>query len=238
MYDNNAIDLNDVTIKLGNRLIFEHLNLSIIKGETIGILGKSGSGKSTLLNAIAGFIPLNGGNILFDGSIGYCFQNNSLYPFMTVEENIAFGILDLPKKIRNEKVRSILTRIDLFAHKDKYPTELSGGQMQRVSLGRAIAYNPNLLLLDEPFSALDFLTRLSMINWVAGVLDQLETTTILVTHYIDEALLLCNRIFILSGNGLAQFENTYFRSEIHRSEIKYSEAFQAESAMLQQMLST
>lgn len=231
-----ALLIRQLTINRGNTQILHDLNLSVRKGTITGIVGLSGTGKSTLLGAIAGFFPIQQGQIELIGRVGYCFQNHSLYPFMTVRQNIAFGLSDLPPENRRARITEVLDKIGLSAFGDKYPPELSGGQQQRVALGRAIAYQPDVLLLDEPFSALDIHTRDHLIFWVADLIREAGTTTFLVTHYIDEALLLCDRVLILKNQNIAHEIDLNFAFPKNLDTLRYTAEFQEKKLKIQNLI--
>ena len=191
------------------------INLSINKGEIISIIGHSGCGKSTILNAIAGMLTPSEGSVVLDNKSiqgpgpdrGIVFQNYSLLPWLTVYQNI-FQVVDSVMKTtaaeKNELVEKNLKMVNLFEHKDKLPGQLSGGMKQRVAIARAFAINPGVLLMDEPFGALDALTKGSMQLEVLKLwnLDNREKTIIMITHDIEEALFLSDRIIVLN-NGPA-----------------------------------
>lgn len=142
-----AILAKNLSVAYGSNSVLEDVNFEIKSGEFIGIVGKSGTGKTTLLNALADFIGYKG-EVNVNGTIGFCFQSHSLFYWMTVAENIGFGINNTDKKEKKEIVADVLKRIDLEKYTNKYPRELSGGETQRVALGRAMAYNPKILLID------------------------------------------------------------------------------------------
>jgi ABC-type nitrate/sulfonate/bicarbonate transport system ATPase subunit len=181
------------------------------EGEFLSVLGRSGSGKSTLLRVIAGLERLTAGTVEWSGldgevprpQTGVVFQQPLLMPWLTVRENIAFGGRFAAHRGRFDRdhAESLLTRFGLAALADRYPDQLSGGQAQRVSIIRAAAIRPRLLLLDEPFSALDPAIRGDLREWVAGLAGELAVTVVLVTHDVDEAITLADRIVLLSPQG-------------------------------------
>lgn len=231
-----AVWAEQLRVERGGKAVLHDVSFRIEPGEIVAILGRSGGGKSTLLGAVAGFFPSVSGFLKTPERIGYCFQNNSLFRFMTVRENIAFGLGDFLPAERQGKSLEVLRKIGLEDWADRYPAELSGGQQQRVALGRAIAYGPELLLLDEPFSALDIFTRDQMISWVSDLIRSSLTTTMLVTHYLDEALLLSDRIFILRDGVLGEEIWTTLSKKEPMEDVRFSESFQRQKQHLQQLL--
>ncbi|PXY41032.1 sulfate ABC transporter ATP-binding protein [Flavobacterium cheongpyeongense] len=199
----------------GKYIAVRDINLSIQKGEIISIIGHSGCGKSTIMNAIGGMLTPTGGTVeLANEKIkgpgpdrGIVFQNYSLLPWLTVEENIfqaVDSVMSISKKEKHDIVMENLKMVNLFEHKDKLPGQLSGGMKQRVAIARAFAINPGVLLLDEPFGALDALTKGSMQLEVLKLwnLNNREKTIVMITHDIEEALFLSDRIVVLN-NGPA-----------------------------------
>lgn len=188
------------------------INLSIKKGEIISIIGHSGCGKSTILNAIAGMLTPSAGSVILNNQNikgpgpdrGIVFQNYSLLPWLTVYQNI-FQVVDSVMKgttsEKHEIVAKNLKMVSLYEHKDKLPGQLSGGMKQRVAIARAFAINPGVLLMDEPFGALDALTKGSMQLEVLKLwnLDNREKTIVMITHDIEEALFLSDRIIVLNN---------------------------------------
>ncbi|MED1865185.1 ABC transporter ATP-binding protein [Fictibacillus nanhaiensis] len=179
---------------------FQDVNLSVKEGEIIGILGTSGCGKSTLLRVLSGLDQHYEGTISIENSnnqIGMMFQEPRLLPWLSVKKNISFG---LEKEERNtDKYKTYLDLVGLADFENHYPKDLSGGMAQRTAIARALITEPEILLLDEPFSALDAFTKMQLQDLLISIWQKKKTTMILVTHDIDEALYLCDRIFILKG---------------------------------------
>ncbi len=175
----------------------KNINLNIKDGEFIAIVGSSGCGKSTLLNILADIDKEYNGKVIKKGSIGYMLQNDALLPWLSVYDNIM-----LPKKfnynIDEKYVLKMLKKYNLIEFKDKLPSSLSGGMKQRVAFIRTLATNPNILLLDEPFSALDYQTRLILENDIYNLIKKEKKTAIIVTHDIAEACALADRVVVLS----------------------------------------
>lgn len=192
------------------------VSLSVKEGEFVSVIGPSGCGKSTLLMMIAGLIPPTAGDIEIDGAPvlgpgldrGVVFQNYALLPWMTAAQNIAFALecagSGASASERLDLAHELLARVHLAAAADKRPGQMSGGMRQRVGIARALAINPKVLLLDEPLSALDFLTRQSLQMEILRLLEEEKKTVLLVTHDVDEALLLSDRIVVLSRGPAAR----------------------------------
>jgi sulfate transport system ATP-binding protein len=212
-----SIILDNVRKSYDKLAVVDDISLEIETGELFVLLGASGSGKSTLLRLIAGLIPVDGGRIELDGrdvtnlspqvrNTGFVFQNYSLFRHMTAAQNIEFGldIRRLPRAERERKVNDLLHLIGLDDLGERLPWQLSGGQQQRVALARALAYEPSVLLLDEPFGALDVKIRGQLRQNLLDIQRQLHVTTILVTHDQDEAFELADRIGIIEGGHLLE----------------------------------
>lgn len=188
----------------------DDVDLVLGKGEVLVILGPSGSGKSTLLRAIAGLEPLDSGSINFenpDERLAVVFQQPALLPWLTVRENIAVGgrYRRNADRFHHTNVDELLDILGLEEQAGSYPDELSGGQAQRTAVGRALAIRPDILLLDEPFSALDPAIRSGLQSWLRELIDRLKLTVLIVTHDVDEALTLGDRIGFFGGpNGFSR----------------------------------
>ncbi|HUX90812.1 MAG TPA: ABC transporter ATP-binding protein [Gallionellaceae bacterium] len=186
----------------------DNINLDVQCGEFICLLGPSGCGKSTLLNAVAGFSSPTTGSILVDGKQvqspgpdrGMVFQEYALFPWMTVEKNIAFGleIKKMPKALIIEKVGALLEMLKLQDFRDRYPKDLSGGMRQRVAIARVLALDSPIMLMDEPFGALDSLTRRNLQDELLRIWMELKKTIIFVTHSIEESIYLADRIVVMT----------------------------------------
>ena len=216
-----SIEVRNLRKTFGSFVALDEVSLAIPDGELIALLGPSGSGKSTLLRIIAGLEIPDAGEVLFDDEeatnrsvsergVGIVFQHYALFKHMTVFENIAFGLRVRPRKIRphedeiRKKVHELLNLIQLDALGDRYPSQLSGGQRQRVALARTLAVEPTVLLLDEPFGALDAKIREELRKWLRHLHDQLKITSILVTHDQEEALEVANRVVVLNNGKIEQ----------------------------------
>jgi sulfonate transport system ATP-binding protein len=180
----------------GEHLVFDDLDLDVARGERVAILGASGCGKSTLLRCIAGLERADAGTIATTGEIGVVFQEPRLFPWLTVERNVAFGARNAAERAR---VANVLALVGLSAAKARLPKELSGGMAQRAALARALVRDPQLLLLDEPFAALDALRRIELRAAVSEILEFTRASAILVTHDVEDALALADRVVVLAG---------------------------------------
>ena len=178
--------------------VLKDINIEIPKGKIIAIVGPSGCGKSTILNLISGLIKPTSGKVIVNGTVGYMFQKDNLLEWRNVYKNITLGPEIQRIKIDEEKIDTILKKYGLIDFKYKHPSELSGGMRQRVALIRTLILNPDILLLDEPFSALDFQTRLNVCDDVWSILKSEKKTAILVTHDISEAISMADEILVLS----------------------------------------
>jgi NitT/TauT family transport system ATP-binding protein len=188
-------------------LVLENINLEVRDGEFICLLGPSGCGKTTLLSAMAGFLSPTSGEILVDGEIVrgpdprriFVFQERGVFPWLTVEGNIGFGLFKLSRIEREERVAHYVKMVGLQGFEKTYPPELSGGMKQRLEVARALAVKPDMLFLDEPFGALDSITRLVMRGELLRIWEAERKTIIFVTHDIDEAVQLADRVVVMSA---------------------------------------
>ncbi len=215
-----TLDVEELSVRYGATLAVEDVTLSIEPGEVVALLGPSGCGKTTLLRVIAGFVRQAKGRVRVDGApidhlpanqrnIGIVFQNYALFPHMSVAENVAYGLR--ARGVRGAEVAARVNRfletVQLAGFRDRLPRQLSGGQQQRVALARALAVEPSILLLDEPFAALDRNLRLDMQIEVKRLQRALGLTTILVTHDQDEAMSVADRIAVMNKGTVEQFDS-------------------------------
>ncbi|MGI8387413.1 ABC transporter ATP-binding protein [Robertmurraya sp. P23] len=208
------LTIQNVKKNFNDRQILKGINLHIKNHEFICVLGHSGCGKSTLLNLIAGFTQPDEGVVIVDNEIvrepskerGVVFQEHALFPWYTVLENISFGpiVQGADKETSLHKAKKYLNMIGLDRYENHYPSELSGGMKQRVGIARALAGEPKLLLMDEPFGALDVFTRENMRNELIDIWKKLETTIIFITHDISEAICLADRIIVMKDGQIAR----------------------------------
>ncbi|MBE7494287.1 MAG: ABC transporter ATP-binding protein [Verrucomicrobiaceae bacterium] len=186
--------------------VLERVNLNVDAGEFVCVVGPSGCGKSTLLNIIGGFFKESRGEVRVAGAPVngpdprriFVFQENGVFPWLTVEENIGFGLMSRPAEERKERVTHYINMVGLSGFEKSYPRELSGGMRQRVEIARALAANAEVLYMDEPFGALDFLTRIKMRTDLIRIWQAEKKTLVFVTHDIEEAVQLADRVVVMS----------------------------------------
>jgi sulfate transport system ATP-binding protein len=216
-----SIEIRNVDKHFGSFHALKNVNLEIGSGELLALLGPSGCGKTTLLRIIAGLETADEGSILFSGEdatdlhvrerqVGFVFQHYALFRHMTVFENVAFGLRVRPRATRpseekiKQKVHELLNMVQLDWLADRYPSQLSGGQRQRIALARALAVEPRVLLLDEPFGALDAKVRKELRRWLRRLHDELHVTSIFVTHDQEEALEVADRVVLMNRGVIEQ----------------------------------
>ena len=211
------VEMKNIYKRYGDFLASDNVSFGIEKGKLVALLGPSGSGKTTLLRMIAGLENPNSGDIFIDGKrvndipaskrgIGFVFQNYALFRYMTVFDNVAFGLelQKMPKKQIKERVKELLELTGLSGMEKRYPNQLSGGQRQRVAFARALAPNPLVLLLDEPFAAIDANVRTELRSWLKEMVEKLGITSIFVTHDQDEAVEVADEIIITNHGTIEQ----------------------------------
>lgn len=196
--------------KNGEVEALSNINFSVKEGEFVSIIGPSGCGKSTLLSIIAGLEPKTEGDIQIDGNTGYMLQKDSLLEWRSIYDNVLFGLEIGHKRTKENEayVIELLKKYGLYEFKDKYPTQLSGGMRQRAALIRTLAIKPNVLLLDEAFSALDYQTRIMVTNDIFQILKNENITAVIVTHDISEAISMSDRVIVLTKRP-ATVKNIY-----------------------------
>ncbi|SFU74658.1 ABC transporter ATP-binding protein [Pseudoduganella namucuonensis] len=207
------VDVRDVSISFGARgsviEAVKGVSLQVQPGEFVSLIGPSGCGKSTLLNAVAGFTEIDAGSLLLDGAPidgpgsdrGVVFQQYSLFPWMTVRKNVEFGLKmkGVGQSVRETQARTLLGLAGLLAFENHYPAQLSGGMKQRVGIVRALATSPQVLLMDEPFGALDSQTRSVMQEILTNMWQRLRLSVLFITHDIEEAIFLSDRIYVMTA---------------------------------------
>jgi sulfate transport system ATP-binding protein len=216
-----SIDISNISKQFGTFKALNEVDLYIPSGELVALLGPSGSGKTTLLRIIAGLETPDTGTIRFNGEettkqhvrerkVGFVFQHYALFRHMTVFNNVAFGLRVKPRKVRpsrneiKERVVRLLQLVQLEGLADRYPAQLSGGQRQRIALARALAMDPQILLLDEPFGALDAQVRAELRRWLRHLHDEIHVTSVFVTHDQEEALEVADRVVVMNHGKVEQ----------------------------------
>ncbi|MBI3700962.1 MAG: sulfate ABC transporter ATP-binding protein [Afipia sp.] len=216
-----TIEVRNIVKKFGAFAALDDVSLKVATGELVALLGPSGSGKTSLLRIIAGLDWPDSGTVIFDGEsalergagerhVGFVFQHYALFRHMSVFENVAFGLRVQPRAIRKSeaeirtRVKELLDLVQLDWLSDRYPSQLSGGQRQRIALARALAIQPRILLLDEPFGALDAKVRKELRRWLRQLHEEIQVTSIFVTHDQEEALEVANRVVVMDKGRIEQ----------------------------------
>jgi sulfate/thiosulfate transport system ATP-binding protein len=216
-----SIEVKNLVKRFGKTVVCDNLNIDIPSGELVALLGPSGSGKTSLLRIIAGLEQPDSGSVLFNGedttnvavrerNVGFVFQHYALFGHMSIFENVAFGLRVRPKETRpsevqiKTKVTELLKLVQLDWIADRYPHQLSGGQRQRIALARALAVEPKVLLLDEPFGALDAKVRKELRRWLRRLHDEMHITSVFVTHDQEEAMEVADRIVVMNQGRIEQ----------------------------------
>ncbi|MCA2018846.1 ABC transporter ATP-binding protein [Vibrio tritonius] len=217
---NHTLSISNLSCQYEHQTVLDCLSLTVNKGEIICLLGSSGCGKTTLLKAIAGLLPIKSGSIklnhhLLDDrctqvapeqrNIGMIFQDYALFPHLTVVENIAFGLRKVTAQEKKQRIEQMLTLVQLDGYTDRYPHQLSGGQQQRVAIARSLAYQPDLLLLDEPFSNIDTQVRHELIREIRDIFKRQGVTAIFVTHSREEAFAFADKMAVMNKGRIEQF---------------------------------
>ena len=216
-----SIEIRNLQKRFGSTVVCDHLNLTIASGELVALLGPSGSGKTSLLRIIAGLEVPDGGSVHFHGKeatrtdvrqreVGFVFQHYALFAHMSIFENVAFGLRvkarsERPAEVEiRRRVTDLLKLVQLDSLADRFPHQLSGGQRQRIALARALAVEPKVLLLDEPFGALDAKVRKELRRWLRRLHDEMHVTSVFVTHDQEEALEVADRVVVMNQGRIEQ----------------------------------
>ena len=204
------LEVKHVSKRFDGRPVLDDISIELNRGELVCLLGVSGGGKTTLFNVISGLLRPDAGRVLLDGrditgqpgSISYMLQKDLLLPYRTIEDNVALPLVlrGVKKQAAREQVSPMFRQFGLEGTQKKYPAQLSGGMRQRAALLRTYLFSQDVALLDEPFSALDTLTKSAIHRWFLGVMEQIRLSPLFITHDIDEAILLSDRIYLLSGS--------------------------------------
>ncbi len=216
----HALSIKNLTCQYDTQVVLESLSLEVEQGEIVCLLGASGCGKTTLLKAIAGLLPLASGHMILNGTtiddgthwlapekrnIGMIFQDYALFPHLTVAENVGFGLRTFAAAERQGKVQEMLDLVHLSEFGERYPHQLSGGQQQRVAIARSLAYKPDLLLLDEPFSNIDTQVRHDLISEIRKIFKKQGVTAIFVTHSREEAFAFADKMAVMNHGVIEQY---------------------------------
>lgn len=226
------IQIQNLSISYGKNAAIKNLSLELGKDTTCAIIGPSGCGKTTLIYSIAGLLKPDGGRVLIDGqeqagirkATGVILQHYGLMPWKTVWNNIALGmqVRRLPKHEINKRVEDVLAKLKLTELSNRYPIQLSGGEKQRVAIGRTLAIEPDLLIMDEPSSALDAITKEKLQNLILDIYKNNPVTMIIVTHNIEEAVFLGQKIVIMNRGGIKHImDNPNFGDEALREKLDF-----------------
>jgi NitT/TauT family transport system ATP-binding protein len=231
--DSAHVTIRGLTKRFPDAVVYDRFDLDIPRGKLVSIFGPNGCGKSTLINMITGLIPIDAGEILFDGKplrdikFGYVFQNyrEALFPWLRAIDNIQYPLklMKLPKAKRRTRTEQMVAGLGVKIDLNRYPYELSGGQQQLVSIMRALVVEPQILLLDEPFSALDYEMTLFMRDQLQRIFVETGTTTVLVSHDLEEAVYLADRILLLSRRPATIADYVHYDAARPRSDATLSQ---------------
>ena len=204
------LEVQNISKSFDGKPVLQDISIELNRGELVCLLGVSGGGKTTLFNIISGLLKPDHGRVLLDGNditnqpgqISYMLQKDLLLPYRTIEDNVALPLLlkGMKKKEAREQVSPMFAQFGLEGTQKQYPAQLSGGMRQRAALLRTYMFSQDVALLDEPFSALDTLTKSSIHKWYLDVMEKIQLSTLFITHDIDEAILLSDRVYLLSGS--------------------------------------
>jgi NitT/TauT family transport system ATP-binding protein len=228
------VTIRGLSKRFSDATIYDNFDFDIPRGKLMSVFGPNGCGKSTLINMIAGLFPADSGEILFDGQplnkikFGYVFQNyrEAVFPWLSAFDNIAYPlkVMGVPKADRNTRVEKIVANLNVKIDLKLYPYQMSGGQQQLVSIMRALVVDPEILFLDEPFSALDYEMTLFMREQLQRVFQDTQTTTVLVSHDLEEAVYLSDRILLLSRHPARAVEFVHYDAPRPRTDKTMTES--------------
>ena len=232
----SVLKVNNISKSFDDEKIIENISLELHEGEIVSLLGVSGGGKTTLFNIIAGLSEPDSGEVLLDseniagkpGSVSYMLQKDLLLPYYTILDNVALPLIvgGMDRKKAGEKAQSYFEEFGLDGTEEKYPSQISGGMKQRAALLRTYLFSEKVALLDEPFSALDMMTKTTVHEWYLGIMEKIRLSTLFITHDIDEAILLSDRIYLLTGKPGQITKEIVIREQKPRdNEFKLSEEF-------------
>ena len=236
------VSIRGLAAAFEGKQVLDDINLEVYAGEFLCIVGPSGCGKSTLLNVVGGFLPAEAGSVTIDGEPVrgpdprriFVFQESSVFPWLTVERNIGFGLTHLAPAEREARVHHYVKLVGLAGFEKAFPHELSGGMKQRCEVARALAVNPDILYMDEPFGALDFITRMVMRTELLRIWHQERKTVLFVTHDIDEAVQLADRVLVLSARP-ARIRNVFEIAIPHPRDVNAPEYLDVRTRIMDEL---
>ena len=232
----SVLKVKNISKSFDDEKIIDNISLELHEGEIVSLLGVSGGGKTTLFNIIAGLSQPDSGEVMLDGeniigkpgSVSYMLQKDLLLPYYTIVDNVALPLIvgGMDKNSAREKAGSYFAEFGLEGTEAKYPSQISGGMKQRAALLRTYLFSEKVALLDEPFSALDMMTKTAVHEWYLGIMEKIKLSTLFITHDIDEAILLSDRIYLLTGKpGQITKEIVITEQKPRDNEFKLSEEF-------------
>lgn len=239
----SVLKVKNISKSFDDEKIIDNISLELHEGEIVSLLGVSGGGKTTLFNIIAGLSQPDSGEVMLDGeniigkpgSVSYMLQKDLLLPYYTIVDNVALPLIvgGMDKNSAREKAGSYFAEFGLEGTEDKYPSQISGGMKQRAALLRTYLFSEKVALLDEPFSALDMMTKTTVHEWYLGVMEKIKLSTLFITHDIDEAILLSDRIYLLTGRpGQITKEIVINEQKPRSKDFKLSEEFMEYKRMI------
>ena len=218
--NNKKIVISNLSKKYKDKLILKDINLHVYEDEVVSIIGPSGCGKSTIFNILSNLTTCDSGDVDINGRFSYMYQKDLLLPYKNIIDNVSLPLVlkGEKKKKSRETVKPYFSTFGLEGYENKYPDELSGGMRQRVNFMRTFVNSSDIMLLDEPFGALDSITRSSMQNWLLDIKKEIKSTILLITHDIDEAIILSDRIYILSNKPAVITKEIFVDNKIYNKD--------------------
>lgn len=218
--NNKKIVISNLSKKYKDKLILKDINLHVYEDEVVSIIGPSGCGKSTIFNILSNLTTCDSGDVDINGRFSYMYQKDLLLPYKNIIDNVSLPLVlkGEKKKKSRETVKPYFSVFGLEGYENKYPNELSGGMRQRVNFMRTFVNSSDIMLLDEPFGALDSITRSSMQNWLLDIKKEIKSTILLITHDIDEAIILSDRIYILSNKPAVITKEIFVDNRIYNKD--------------------
>ncbi len=222
----NKLELKNICKNYGDIEILKNINISLKEGELVSLVGPSGCGKSTIFNIITELIKYDAGDMVKDGEISYMFQKDLLLPYKTILDNVALAlqVKGISRKVAREKVKPYFKSFGLEGYENNYPHELSGGMKQRANFLRTFIYSNDIILLDEPFGALDSITKMYLQEWFLDIRKKVNSTILLITHDIEEAIMLSDRIYVLSNKPSHVKKEFNLKKNMNKKDVLEREA--------------